>query len=192
MNNNNTIAQRHVFAAVCQWKKPGLAIGRENVRVRYIHIFLLRFILFYCYFKCTFLSLEPMFLCFVYWWIIKIYLIWFDLKRKRSSLCSSSMLLSVHRDRTYCQGRPPPLLHNSLNMPAFHYFSFMLLSVHRDPRDCQGRPPPLLHSSLNMPAFHSLSFMLLSVHRDPRDCQGREPRTATSTVTQLLTSERKR
>ena len=32
----------------------------ENVRLRYIHIFLLRFISFYCYFKCTFLSLEPM------------------------------------------------------------------------------------------------------------------------------------
>ena len=158
MNNNNTIAQRHVFAAVCQRKKPGLAIGRENVRVSYIHIFLLRFILFYCYFKCTFLSLEPMFLCFVYWWIIKIDLIWFDLKKE-----------------------------------AFQFmFKFDVAFRPQRPYVCQGRPPPLLHSSLNMPAFYSLSFMLLSVHRDPRDCQGREPRTATSTVTQLLTSERKR
>ena len=38
----------------------GRARGEENVRVRYIRIFLLRFILFYCYFKRTFLSLEPM------------------------------------------------------------------------------------------------------------------------------------
>ena len=38
----------HVFAGVCLWKKPGRARGRENVRVRFIHIFLLRFILFYC------------------------------------------------------------------------------------------------------------------------------------------------
>ena len=50
----------HVFAGVCLWKKPGRAIGGENVRVRYIHIFLLRFILFYCYLKRIFLSLEPM------------------------------------------------------------------------------------------------------------------------------------
>ena len=48
----------HVFAGVCLWKKPGRARGGENVRVRYIHRFLLRFILFY--FKCTFLSLAPM------------------------------------------------------------------------------------------------------------------------------------
>ena len=34
--------------------------GRECESEVYIHIFLLRFILFYCYFKCTFLSLEPM------------------------------------------------------------------------------------------------------------------------------------
>ena len=46
-------------AGVCLWKKPGRARGGENVRVRHIHLFLLRFILFYCYFKCTFLSLEP-------------------------------------------------------------------------------------------------------------------------------------
>ena len=32
----------------------------ENLRERYIHFFLLPFILFYCYFKCTCLSLEPM------------------------------------------------------------------------------------------------------------------------------------
>ena len=50
----------HVFAGVCLWKKLGRVRGGENVRVRYIHIFLLHFILFYCYFKCTFLSLEPM------------------------------------------------------------------------------------------------------------------------------------
>ena len=49
----------HVFAGVCLWKKPERARGGENVRVRYIHIFLLRFILLY-YFKCTFLSLEPL------------------------------------------------------------------------------------------------------------------------------------
>ena len=37
----------------------------------------------YCYFKCTFLSPGVTgifsFLCFVYWWIINNYLIWFDL-----------------------------------------------------------------------------------------------------------------
>ena len=49
-----------VFAGVCLWKKPGRARGEENVRVRSMHRFLLRFNLFYCYFKCTFLSLEPM------------------------------------------------------------------------------------------------------------------------------------
>ena len=32
--------------------------------MRYIHIFLLRFILFYCYFKCTFLSLAVIELLF--------------------------------------------------------------------------------------------------------------------------------
>ena len=26
----------HVFASVCQWKKPGQARGGENVRMRYI------------------------------------------------------------------------------------------------------------------------------------------------------------
>ena len=54
----------------------GGARGGENVRVRCIHLFLLRFISFYCYFKCTFLSpflvLSPCvkgkfkFLCFIY------------------------------------------------------------------------------------------------------------------------------
>ena len=34
--------------------------GRECESEIYTYIFLLRFILFYCYFKCTFLSLEPM------------------------------------------------------------------------------------------------------------------------------------
>ena len=47
----------HVFAGVRLWKKPGRARGGENVRVRYIYFF---YVLFYCYFKCTFLSLEPM------------------------------------------------------------------------------------------------------------------------------------
>ena len=35
----------HVSAGVCLWEKPGRARGGENVRVRYIHIFLLHFIL---------------------------------------------------------------------------------------------------------------------------------------------------
>ena len=50
----------HVFAGACLWKKPEQARGGENVRVKSMHIFLLRFILFYCYFKYTFLSLESM------------------------------------------------------------------------------------------------------------------------------------
>ena len=50
----------HVFGGVCLWKKPGRANGGENVRVRYMYIFLYVFFLnIYCYFKCTFLSLEP-------------------------------------------------------------------------------------------------------------------------------------
>ena len=41
-------------------EEAGAARGGENVKVRYIHLFLLRFISCYCYFKCTFLSLVSM------------------------------------------------------------------------------------------------------------------------------------
>ena len=42
-------------SGVCLWKKPGWARGGENVRVRYIHLFLLRFIIL----NVPFSSLEP-------------------------------------------------------------------------------------------------------------------------------------
>ena len=29
----------HVYAGVCQWKKPGQASGEENVRVRFLRIY---------------------------------------------------------------------------------------------------------------------------------------------------------
>ena len=44
----------HVFAGVCLWHKPGRARGRE--KVRYIHIFLLRFIVI---FNVPFWVLSP-------------------------------------------------------------------------------------------------------------------------------------
>ena len=67
----------HVFVAVCQWKKPGQASG-ERMWVRFLRIYI------YCYFNYTFLSpcvkdFLFLFWCFVYWWIIKIDLICFDL-----------------------------------------------------------------------------------------------------------------
>ena len=39
-------------------EKPGQARGGENVRVRYKYVFV--YVLFYCYFPCAFLSLEPL------------------------------------------------------------------------------------------------------------------------------------
>ena len=47
----------HVFAGVCLWHKPGRARGGEKEWDIYIYFF---YVLFYCYFKCAFLSLEPM------------------------------------------------------------------------------------------------------------------------------------
>ena len=41
-------------SGVCLWKKPGWARGGENVRARYIHLFLLCFIIL----NVPFLSLE--------------------------------------------------------------------------------------------------------------------------------------
>ena len=73
----------HVFAGVCQWKKPGWTRGWENVRVKYIFFYIFIVIL-----NVPSGVLSPCvkgnfsFLCFVYWWIIKIYLIWFDLKKQ--------------------------------------------------------------------------------------------------------------
>ena len=55
-----------VCGGVCLWKKPGRARGGENVRVRYIHIYFF-YVLFNFNFKCTFLSLEPV-------WQRKIYI----------------------------------------------------------------------------------------------------------------------
>ena len=54
----------------------------------------------YCYFKCTFLSPcvkgQFKFLCYVYWWIIKIWLIWFDLMHSFCEIHISVSQITTH------------------------------------------------------------------------------------------------
>ena len=62
----------HVFVGLCQWKKPG-----QKMYEIFIYLFHI-----YCYFKLPSWAhvskAKFSFLCFVYWWIIKIYFIWFE------------------------------------------------------------------------------------------------------------------
>ena len=64
-----------VFTGVYQWMKPGQASGERM----WEWDFFTHLSYIYCYFKCTFLSPcvkgKCSFWCFVYWWIIKSYLI---------------------------------------------------------------------------------------------------------------------
>ena len=66
------------YSCVCgcmSEEEVGAGVWGENVSEIFTYLFYI-----YCYFKCIFLSPcvkgKIKFLCFVYWWIIQIYLIW--------------------------------------------------------------------------------------------------------------------
>ena len=104
-----------------------------------------------------------------------------------------SMLLYVHRDRSDYYGREPRKATSTctqfLSSDTDTYS--VLLYVHRDHNllgtRSTGRPPRL--SEFSQLLGSEACSVLFYVHRDGSDYNGREPRTATSTFTQLLSSD---